>query len=130
MSAVNPVGSVRNVKRDDWTFLTNHGHVLVCLAQDPEVLLRDVATSIGITERSAQQIVCDLERAGVIIRMRVGRRNRYLIRREESFRHSLEAGVTVGQFVDLAEQGRQRSRRAARPRSSPTVVRLSQRAEP
>lgn len=117
------------MKRDSWTFLTNHGHVLVCLAEDPEVLLRDVAASIGITERSAQQIVCDLERAGVIIRMRVGRRNRYLIRREECFRHPLEAGVTVGQFIDLVEDGRQQSRRATRLRSGPTVVRLSQRAE-
>lgn len=104
------------MKRDGWTFLTNHGHVLVCLAQDPDVLLRDVAASIGITERSVQQIVADLERAGVIIRMRVGRRNRYLVRREESFRHPLEAGVTVGEFLDLVEQGAARARRLPSPR--------------
>ncbi|GAA4405218.1 hypothetical protein GCM10023168_18650 [Fodinibacter luteus] len=99
------------VKRDGWTFLTNHGHVLVCLAVTPDVLLRDVAASIGITERSVQQIVSDLERAGIIIRLRVGRRNRYLVRREELFRHPLEAGVTIGEFIDLVEHGRELRRR-------------------
>lgn len=103
------------MKRDGWTFLTNHGHVLVCLARNPDVLLRDVATSIGITERSVQQIVADLERAGVIIRLRVGRRNRYVVRREEAFRHPLEAGVSVGQFLDLVEDGRRVPRRLAGP---------------
>ena len=66
---------------------------------------RDVASSIGITERAVQQIVADLERAGVIVRLRVGRRNRYILRREEEFRHPVEAGVTVGDFVDLVERG-------------------------
>ena len=114
------------VKRDGWTFLTNHGHVLVCLAADPEVLLRDVATSIGITERAVQQIVGDLEQAGVIIRLRVGRRNRYVVRREEQFRHPLEAGVTIGDFVDLVE----RSRACPRRKPSPHAVATSTGAEP
>lgn len=104
-----------HVKRDGWTFLTNHGHVLVCLAADPEVLLRDVATSIGITERAVQQIVGDLEQAGVIIRLRVGRRNRYVVRREEQFRHPVEAGVTIGDFVDLVERSRACPRRRPAP---------------
>ncbi len=107
------------VKRDGWTFLTNHGHVLVCLADDPEVLLRDVALSIGITERAVQQIVADLERAGVIVRMRVGRRNRYLVRREERFRHPLESGVTIGDFVDLVHEGRLRRLRVVGETTSP-----------
>ena len=102
------------MSRDGWTFLTNHGHVLVCLAVEPDVLLRDVASSIGITERAVQQIVADLERAGVIVRLRVGRRNRYILRREEELRHPVEAGVTVGDFVDLIERG------AASRRRSPT----------
>lgn len=102
---------VIRVKRDGWTFLTNHGHVLVCLATDPEVLLRDVAGAIGITERAVQQIVGDLERAGVIVRLRVGRRNRYIVRRDEKFRHPLEAGVTIGDFVGLVELGRECRRR-------------------
>ncbi|MGC5584870.1 winged helix-turn-helix transcriptional regulator [Ornithinimicrobium sp. W1665] len=90
--------------RDGWTFLTNHGHVLACLAVNPEVLLRDVATSIGITERAVQQIVGDLERAGVVIRVRVGRRNNYTVRRDELFRHRVEGRVTIGDFLDLVER--------------------------
>lgn len=109
------------MKRDGWTFLTNHGHVLVCLAQDSEVLLRDVAARTGITERSVQQIVADLERAGIIIRIRVGRRNRYLVRREECFRHPLEEGVTVGEFLDLVDDGAARVRH--RPGHRPRVPR-------
>ncbi len=104
------------MKRDGWTFLTNHGHVLVCLAGDPDVLLRDVAAKTGVTERAVQQIVADLERAGIIVRMRVGRRNRYLVRREERFRHVLEEGVTIGEFVDLVESGRRRRLRPIRSR--------------
>ncbi|MFL6154363.1 MAG: winged helix-turn-helix transcriptional regulator [Ornithinibacter sp.] len=91
--------------RDGWTFLTNHGHVLVCLAADPEVLVRDVAASIGITERAVQQIIGDLERAGVVVRARVGRRNHYLVSGEQRLRHAVESGVTVGQLVDLVQQG-------------------------
>lgn len=97
------------MKREGWTFLTNHGHVLVCLAGDRDVLLRDVAARIGITERAVQQIVADLEAADVITRHRVGRRNQYVVRREETFRHMLEAGVTVGEFVDLVHQRRSES---------------------
>ena len=89
-----------------WTFLTNHGHVLVCLAGDEGILLRDVASRVGITERTVQQIVSDLEQAGIIARTRVGRCNHYVVRREEKFRHPLESGVTVGEFVDLVGQAR------------------------
>lgn len=102
-----------HMKRDGWTFLTNQGHVLVCLAADPDVLLRDVALNVGITERAVQQVVSDLESAGVITRLRVGRRNRYLVRRDERFRHSLEAGVTVGAFIDLVARLTECDRRAS-----------------
>ena len=128
MWTVPDLDSLEFVKRDGWTFLTNHGHVLVCLAQSPDVLLRDVAARIGITERSVQQIVADLERAGVIIRMRVGRRNRYLVRREESLRHPLEAGVSVGQLVDLVGDGLKQLQRHPHPHSrgpAPGTVSLS-----
>ena len=94
------------MSRDGWTFFTNHGHVLVCLAANPDVLLRDVATSIGITERAVQQIVGDLEQAGVLIRHKVGRRNRYVVRREVLFRHAVEGGVTIGDFMDLVQRAR------------------------
>ena len=93
------------MKRDGWTFISNHGHVLVCLAANPEVLVRDVAMSIGITERAVQQIIGDLERAGVVARMRVGRRNHYLVCREQRLRHPLESAVTTGEFIDLLLRG-------------------------
>ena len=106
------------MKRDGWTLLTNHALVLVCLAANPDVLLRDVASSVGLTERSVQQIVGDLDQAGLITRLRVGRRNHYVVRRDERFRHPLEAGVTVGGFVDLFERrGAQRPLTGARTAS-------------
>ena len=129
---VGPASSVEDVKRDRWTFLTNHAHVLVCLARNPDILLRDVATCIGITERSVQQMVCDLERAGIIVRIRVGRRNRYIVRREEAFRHPLEGEVTVGEFVDLVEHDRPQARRpptVSTGPTRPTVVPLTRRSE-
>jgi predicted transcriptional regulator len=84
-----------------WTFLTNHGHVLVCLARDPHARLRDVAALVGITERAVQQIVADLERDGYLVKQKVGRRNHYRIRRSGRFRHPLESRLRVGDFVDL-----------------------------
>ena len=117
----NPISPiVVRMTRDGWTFITNHGHVLVCLAADPEVLVRDVAASIGITERAVQQIIGDLERAGVVSRARVGRRNRYLVCRERRLRHSVESGVTVGQFTDLIQQGGSGSAPEQPPRLRPT----------
>jgi len=94
----------RIMRRKGWTFLSNHGHVLVCLADDPDMLLKDVASNIGITERAVQQIVADLEGARVITRHREGRRNRYVVRREVRFRHPLEAGLRVGDFIDLSRR--------------------------
>jgi hypothetical protein len=102
--------------RDGWTFITNHGHVLVCLAADPEVLVRDVAASIGITERAVQQIIGDLERGGVVTRARVGRRNHHLVSREQNLRHPIESRVTVGQFVDLVNQVGAGSEQEQQPR--------------
>ena len=87
--------------RSDWTFLSNHGHVLVCLATDPDALLREVAVKVGITERAVQQIVADLESEGYLTRSRVGRRNHYSVRGDSRFRHPLEGEVRVGDFIDL-----------------------------
>ncbi len=63
-----------------WNFLTNHGRALLCIAQDPEVRLRDIAGTLGITERRAYGIVTDLTEAGYVIKEKDGRRNRYQIR--------------------------------------------------
>ena len=82
-----------------WTFFSNHGHVLVCLAQDADARLRDVAQSVGITERAVQKIVADLEAAGVVARERRGRRNHYRLHTERPLRHPIEAHRTVGALL-------------------------------
>ena len=86
-----------------WTFLTNHGHVLICLALEPDARMRDVADRVGVTERAAQQIVRDLTQANVISKTKVGRRNSYQIVRSSHLRHPLEQSATVGRLVDLVE---------------------------
>ena len=83
-----------------WTFLTNHAHVLLCLAADPDLRLRDVAARVGITERATQRILHDLVEAGYVTRSRVGRRNRYELVRTGPLRHSLEAGHSVGELIE------------------------------
>jgi hypothetical protein len=82
-----------------WTFLTNHAHVLICLAGDPDLRLRDVADLVGITERAAQRIVADLVDAGYLERARTGRRNTYRLRLERPMRHPLEADNPVDMLV-------------------------------
>lgn len=89
-----------------WTFLSNHAHVLVCLAADPDSRLRDIAASVGITERAVQKIVGDLENAGVIVRVRHGRRNSYRLDGSKSLRHPLEAHRTIGALLALVVDAR------------------------
>lgn len=88
-----------------WTFLTNHGHVLVCLARSPELRLREVAQRVGVTERAVQRIVADLEEAGFLTRHRAGRQNEYEIDVDRPMRHAVEADSTVGTFLRLLEDG-------------------------
>lgn len=83
-----------------WTLLSNHGHVLVCLAGDPHMRLRDVADKVGITERAVQRIVHDLEQADMLTREREGRRNRYRIKARRRLRHPLEERHTVGELLE------------------------------
>ena len=84
-----------------WTFLTNHAHVLLCLAADPEARMRDVSQRVGITERAVQKIVSDLEIAGVVVRERCGRRNTYRLNESAPLRHPLEAHRSVGTLLSL-----------------------------
>lgn len=84
-----------------WTFLSNHTHVLVCLAADAEQTLRDVAAKVGITERAVQRIVSELEAAGALSRERDGRRNRYRLDRALPLRHPLEQHCRIGDVLDL-----------------------------
>lgn len=86
-----------------WTFLTNHSHVLICLARDPSQRMRDVAQQVGITERAVQRILADLEEAGAITRTRDGRRNRYDIAQTLPLRHPVEAHCTVGDLLAMTE---------------------------
>jgi DNA-binding MarR family transcriptional regulator len=87
--------------RPAWTFLTNHGHVLIAIAADPEARVRDIAERVGITERSVQGILDDLERGGYLERERVGRRNRYLLRKGGHFRHPAEQGHAIDELLRL-----------------------------
>lgn len=85
----------------EWTFLTNHAHVLLLIAGDPEIRLRDVAERVGITERAVQRIVTDLEASRYIERQRCGRRNRYHVNPKLPLRHPVEAHQTVGALIEL-----------------------------
>jgi DNA-binding IclR family transcriptional regulator len=84
-----------------WTFLTNHAHVLFCIAEDPEVRLRDVAARVGITERAVQRIVTDLEGEGYLTVSKEGRRNRYQVNYGLPLRHPIERHRTVAALVRL-----------------------------
>lgn len=85
----------------EWTFLTNHAHVLICLAQDPNARMRDVAEQVGITERATQRIVTDLVQAGYLERSREGRRNSYRLNPELPLRHPLERSHSVGEIISV-----------------------------
>jgi hypothetical protein len=85
----------------DWTFLTNHARVLLCIAADPDVRLRDVAASVGITERATQHIVQQLEEGGYLERERVGRRNRYRLHAELPLRHPMDREHQVGELLTV-----------------------------
>lgn len=82
-----------------WTFLTNHTHIIVCLLRDPMTTVRNLALQVGITERSVQRILSDLEESGVITRSREGRRNRYDVDLGFQLRHPLESDHTLEDLV-------------------------------
>ena len=84
-----------------WRFVTNHTQVLLCIARDGDVRLRDVAETVGITERAAQRIVADLIEAGFVERRRVGRRNHYSIDRRAKMRHPAQMNQEIGDLLEL-----------------------------
>lgn len=84
-----------------WTFLTNHAHVLAVLHADPDLVLREVAARVRITERAVQRIVQDLEEGGFIRRQKVGRQNRYQVITNKSLRHPIEAHRNIGDLLGL-----------------------------
>jgi DNA-binding MarR family transcriptional regulator len=84
-----------------WTFLSNHFHVLIAVSSDPSRSLREVALLVGVTERSAQRIVADLESDGYLQKERVGRNNHYVIARQMPLRHELEEGCSVSELLEF-----------------------------
>lgn len=88
----------------DWTFLTNHSHVLVCIMQNPRIRLSEIAEQVGITERTAFAIVADLVDAGYLTKIRHGRRNEYEVHPELPFRHPIEHQTEIRALLGLFEQ--------------------------
>ena len=82
-----------------WRFLTNHAHVLTCIGADPSVRLRDIAVTVGVTERTAAQLVNDLVQAGYLTKTRNGRRNTYQVHDELPLRHAQHRHHTVGDLI-------------------------------
>jgi len=85
----------------DWTFLTNHSHVLLSIAAAPDLTLREVAVKVGITERAAQRILADLIEGGYVEAERIGRRNHYKVNGNLPLRHAIEAGNSVNALLAL-----------------------------
>jgi hypothetical protein len=99
-------------------FLTNHAHVLASIAADPNTRLRDIAATVGITERTAAQIVSELEQAGYLTKTRDGRRNQYVVHTELPLRHPQHRHRTIGDLIRfLASDGDVRAVAQARPRA-------------
>jgi DNA-binding MarR family transcriptional regulator len=87
--------------RSSWDFLTNHAHVLMCVAHDPGIRLRDIAAAVGITERAAHRILSELVDEGYVLRERQGRRNRYEVVAELPLRHPLVQEREVGDLLEV-----------------------------
>lgn len=88
-------------KKGGWTFLTNHSHVIILLANKPDMVVREVAAQIGITERAVQRIIVDLEEDGFLFREKVGRQNHYHVVRNLPLRHAIEEHRNIGDLLDL-----------------------------
>ncbi|GIW52373.1 MAG: hypothetical protein KatS3mg081_1728 [Gemmatimonadales bacterium] len=91
----------RKAEEAQWTFLTNHAHVLLCLAKDPTMRMREIAAEVGITERAVQRIIGELEEAGYIERLRKGRRNAYRIHGTLPLRHPIEQHRRIRDLIRL-----------------------------
>jgi predicted transcriptional regulator len=87
-----------------WRFVTNHTQVLLTIARNPDIRMREIADLVGITERASQRIVSDLVEAGYIEAVRVGRRNHYTINREIKMRHPAQEKQEIGDLLDLLKR--------------------------
>lgn len=104
--ALDPVSTGPERAGPHWTFLTNHSHVLVMLARNPAIVLREVAIRVGITERAVQRIIADLEADGFLERQKVGRQNHYRILEDQPLRHPIEAHRSIGDLLHLLSETR------------------------
>ena len=86
-----------------WVFLTNHAHVLLCIARDPQSRARDIAEHVGITERATQRILADLIAEGYVSRTRVGRRNHYKVNRRGHLRHPSFRNLAIGTLLEVLD---------------------------
>ncbi|MBW2713989.1 MAG: winged helix-turn-helix transcriptional regulator [Deltaproteobacteria bacterium] len=98
---VSKSSTVKAIDTTEWTFLTNHAHVLVCIAQEPEMRIRDIASRVGITERAVQRIIAVLEEESYIQKIRNGRRNLYRVQRNLPLRHPIEQHRDVSELLGL-----------------------------
>lgn len=100
-SSLDPSAAEERRSSARWTFLTNHAHVLIALHARPDLVLREVAVEVGITERAVQRIVQDLEEEGFIRREKVGRKNHYEVLADQALRHPIEAHRNIGDLLKL-----------------------------
>ena len=96
--------TTEKVTNPSWTFLTNHAHVLLCLAQNPSERIRDIAIEVGITERAVQRIILELETDGYLERIRDGRRNVYKVFSRKPLRHNVEKHRKVHDLIKLIQK--------------------------
>lgn len=97
--------------RGAWTFLSNHAHVLLCIARDPDARVRDIAAVVGITERAAQRILAELIAEGYASSTKIGRRNRYEVNPAGHLRHPYFRNLSVGPLLDMLNNDEPRARR-------------------
>ena len=88
-----------------WVFLTNHAHVLLSVARDPEIRARDIAVQVGVTERAAQRILADLVANGYVTKTKIGRRNRYGVNPKGHLRHPVFRDFQIGPLLEVLKTG-------------------------
>jgi len=107
----------------EWTFITNHGLVLLFLSRNPQCTTREMASTINVTERTIHRVLIDLEKEGYITRQRAGKGNIYQINTEHGLKHELTRDLTVGDLLDLlahkTEQKRRRLSNGGKTRGRP-----------
>ena len=93
------MSSVEN--NHSWHFLSNHTQVLLCISRNPDIRFREIAQTVGITERATQRIVADLIQSGYLERERIGRRNHYNLNPDRKMRHAAQANYEIGELLQL-----------------------------